>query len=139
MEIGQALVIRPGDTLIIAYSGDPLTLEGRDRYMSHVYATLPTSVKVLVVEACQIAVFRSGEGQSVSKCEDPHLGLATTRHLIGELKARGECEMDDRNAGGFLREHMETLLAELPSSMLGYSTVGGYPEDHRQGLAIELG
>lgn len=74
----------------------------------------------------------------VTACVEPHLGLATTRRLIAELKARGECEMDDRNAGGFLREHMETLLAELPADMLGYSTVAGYPPGRQPGPPIEL-
>lgn len=58
----------------------------------------------------------------------PLLGLATTQEILEELHARGDVEEkvgDDRNAGGFLRKHAETLLAELPPAMRAYRTVDG--------------
>jgi hypothetical protein len=57
--------------------------------------------------------------------DEPLLGLATTRQLLEELEARGECEhvhpMDGRNLAIIAKGQLENL----PVTMLDYRTVGG--------------
>lgn len=58
--------------------------------------------------------------------DEPRLGLATTRELLEELKARGEVsatigEYPDEMGG--MAIGAATLLDNLPGSMLDYRTV----------------
>lgn len=72
----------------------------------------------------EAATLSSGWGRGEK--EGPYLGLATTRELLEELKARGEVsatigdypeEMGDMAIGA------ANLLEKLPGSMLDYRTV----------------
>jgi hypothetical protein len=54
----------------------------------------------------------------------PLLGLATTRELLLEIKARGECEDRYREEGDSMAIGAANLLDALPGSMLDYTTVG---------------
>lgn len=60
-----------------------------------------------------------------TKCGEPHLGLATTREIIEELKARGDFEarVYHSEQGDKLADAMRMLLKTLPGSMLDYRTV----------------
>jgi hypothetical protein len=53
----------------------------------------------------------------------PLLGLATTRELLLEIKARGEVEPRYRQEGDDMAIGAANLLAMLPGSMLDYRTV----------------
>jgi hypothetical protein len=55
--------------------------------------------------------------------EEPLLGLATTRELLLEIKARGECEQYYREEGDALAIGAADLIDWLPGSMLDYRTV----------------
>jgi hypothetical protein len=52
------LVIRPGDTLLVVTRG-PLTMAAADAYRGRIMAQAPGLADVLVVEAEQVAVYRS--------------------------------------------------------------------------------
>lgn len=52
----------------------------------------------------------------------PMLGLATTRELLEEIRARGECEPRYEEEGHALAIGAARLLDELPGSMLSYRT-----------------
>lgn len=56
----------------------------------------------------------------------PLLGLATTRELLAEIKARGEVEAVTgyQDEGNALAIGAARLIDELPGSMLDYRTVG---------------
>lgn len=58
------------------------------------------------------------------KCPDPHLGLATTRQLLIEVRARGKTEMHYQGEGSDMAMGAANLLDTLPGSMLDYRTVG---------------
>ncbi len=53
------------------------------------------------------------------------LGLATTRELLTEIKARGECEFRDWKEGAVVAALASGMLDMLPDRMLDYSTVNG--------------
>lgn len=55
--------------------------------------------------------------------DEPALGLATTRQLLEELKARGETEPRFNKLGLDLADVVGSYLARLPGSMLDYRTV----------------
>jgi hypothetical protein len=58
---------------------------------------------------------------------DPRLGLATTRQLLQELKARGEVSATVGEYPGAMKNLeivAEMLLDNLPEQMLNYKTVG---------------
>lgn len=55
--------------------------------------------------------------------EIPLLGLATTRELLKEIRARGECEMHYREEGDIMAIGAANLMDLLPGSMLDYRTV----------------
>jgi hypothetical protein len=55
--------------------------------------------------------------------EMPLLGLATTRQLLEEIKARGECEHYYRDLGDEMAIGAANLIDRLPGSMLSYRTV----------------
>lgn len=55
--------------------------------------------------------------------DGPYLGLATTRELLEELKARGETEDRYREEGDAVAIGAANLLDTLPGSMLEYRTV----------------
>lgn len=60
--------------------------------------------------------------------DEPRLGLATTRELLEELKARGEVSAtigDYPEATGGMAIGAATLLDNLPGSILDYRTVDG--------------
>jgi len=57
------------------------------------------------------------------KCK-PNLGCATTRELLLEIKARGECEDMYIEEGSMLSIGATNILGQLPGSMLDYKTVG---------------
>lgn len=54
----------------------------------------------------------------------PLLGLATTRQLLDELRARGDCEHQYMAEGAALAITVRGLLMWLPPMMLAYRTVG---------------
>lgn len=54
---------------------------------------------------------------------EPLLGLATTRELLAEIKARGECEHHYREEGDAMAIGAANLIDMLPGSMLDYRTV----------------
>lgn len=58
-------------------------------------------------------------------CNQPHLGLATTRELLDEIRARGETEPRYRDLGDSMAIGAMNLIDALPGSMLDYRTVGG--------------
>jgi hypothetical protein len=53
------------------------------------------------------------------------LGLATTRQLLEEIRARGETEVYYRELGDAMAMGAANLLTQLPGSMLDYRTVDG--------------
>lgn len=55
--------------------------------------------------------------------DEPRLGLATTRQLLEELKARGETEDRYLEEGNAIAIGAANLLDSLPGSMLDYRTV----------------
>lgn len=55
--------------------------------------------------------------------DSPKLGLATTRELLLEIKARGELEDYYINEGLSMSIGAANLLETLPGSMLDYRTV----------------
>lgn len=55
--------------------------------------------------------------------DDPLLGLATTRHLLEELRSRGQTEVFHKEAGGNLAAIAGRILEDLPHDMLTYRTV----------------
>jgi len=55
--------------------------------------------------------------------EQPLLGLATTRELLQEIKARGETEPRYEIEGSEMAIGAANLLDQLPGSMLDYRTV----------------
>jgi hypothetical protein len=55
--------------------------------------------------------------------DGPLLGLATTRELLLELKARGETEVYYRELGDEMAIGATSLMDKLPGSMLDYRTV----------------
>lgn len=57
--------------------------------------------------------------------DKPQLGLATTRELLVELKARGETEVYYRELGDEMAIGASNLGRKLPGSMLEYRTVDG--------------
>lgn len=69
-------------------------------------------------------ILSTGWGRKES--EEPYLGLATTRHLLMELKARGEVSA---TAGEYPEEMggmaigASNLMDSLPGSMLDYRTI----------------
>lgn len=57
--------------------------------------------------------------------DEPLLGLATTRELLLEIKARGETEHYYEEEGTNMALGALNLLDTLPGSMLAYRTVDG--------------
>jgi hypothetical protein len=55
----------------------------------------------------------------------PSLGLATTKQLLDEIKARGETEVYYRDLGNDMAIAAAALVEKLPGSMLGYRTFHG--------------
>jgi hypothetical protein len=55
--------------------------------------------------------------------DQPLLGLATTRQLLEEIEARGECECFYEQEGSDMAIGAANLLDSLPGSMLNYRTV----------------
>jgi hypothetical protein len=55
--------------------------------------------------------------------DEPLLGLATTRQLLEEIRARGETEPRYRDLGDSMAIGAANLLGDLPGSMLDYRTV----------------
>jgi hypothetical protein len=53
----------------------------------------------------------------------PLLGLATTRQLLNEIRARGECEHRYRDLGDEMAIGAANLMDRLPGSMLNYRPV----------------
>jgi len=80
-----------------------------------------------------LAASRAEEGMAVS--DDnllleqiramPPLGEATTRQLLEEVRARGQCEHYYRQEGDEMAIGAANLIDRLPGSMLDYRTVGG--------------
>lgn len=59
------------------------------------------------------------------ECQEPHLGLATTRQLLEELAARGDAEVTRyRMTGLELANTASVLIRRLPEAMLDYRTTG---------------
>lgn len=54
--------------------------------------------------------------------DEPLLGLATTRELLLEIKARGEVEPRYEQEGNDMAIGAANLLDALPGSMLDYRT-----------------
>lgn len=65
------------------------------------------------------------EGSGAVVGDKPLLGLATTRQLLQEIKARGELEPRYEEEGNMLAIGAANLLDTLPGSMLDYRTVDG--------------
>lgn len=64
--------------------------------------------------------------------DKPNLGLATTRELLNEIKARGEVSAtigEYPEEMGAMASGAANLLESLPGSMLEYKTVGGTEYD----------
>lgn len=59
------------------------------------------------------------------ECQEPHLGLATTRQLLEEIEARGRTEDHYGILGMEMSVGARNLIDELPGSMLDYRTVDG--------------
>lgn len=62
----------------------------------------------------------------MSKCNKPHLGLATTKELLLELKARAEISVtvgEYPQEMGDLAMGAANILETLPGSMLDYRTM----------------
>jgi hypothetical protein len=55
--------------------------------------------------------------------DKPLLGLATTRELLQEIRARGETESRYEEEGNMLAIGAASILDRLPGSMLDYRTV----------------
>jgi hypothetical protein len=55
--VSEALVIKPGDTLIIRY-GRRLSAQEVDEMVAYLRPAIPSTVKILIIEAEQIAVVR---------------------------------------------------------------------------------
>jgi hypothetical protein len=60
--------------------------------------------------------------------DEPLLGLATTRQLLEEIKARGETEPHYRDLGDSMAIGAANLIDDLPGSMLDYRTVDGHSD-----------
>jgi hypothetical protein len=59
-------------------------------------------------------------------CDRAKLGLATTRELLEEIKARGETEPHYEEMGVGMAIGAANLIEQLPGSMLEYRTVDGH-------------
>lgn len=57
------------------------------------------------------------------ECTEPHLGLATTRELLDEIRARGETETYYTELGNDIATGVKELMDRMPGSMLEYRTV----------------
>lgn len=58
-------------------------------------------------------------------CNEPHLGLATTRQLLEELAARGRTTWHRYQMTGLeLANTADVLIGRLPEAMLDYRTTG---------------
>ena len=55
--------------------------------------------------------------------DQPLLGLATTRELLEEIQARGECEHEREIIGVMMAGAAGWMLKTLPDEMLSYRTV----------------
>ena len=66
----------------------------------------------------------------------PNLGLATTRELLEELRTRGDLEVtcdpgtERAHQGHVMSGTAMGLLDALSPEMLGYTTLGGFPDGH---------
>jgi len=58
LELNSTAVIRPGDTLIVAVDNTDLTRERIEEYADHIKRGLGDEVKVMVVVANHLAVYR---------------------------------------------------------------------------------
>lgn len=56
-------------------------------------------------------------------CNEPHLGLATTRQLLEEIAARGRTETYYKQLGSDMASGAANLMESMPGSMLDYRTV----------------
>lgn len=57
--------------------------------------------------------------------DEPRLGLATTRQLLEELKARGLAEIRYAREGSDMAIDAISLLENMPEAVLAYRTVDG--------------
>lgn len=67
-----------------------------------------------------------GGGLACTICDavqGPFLGMATTRELLEEIRARGETEPRYREEGDAMAIGAANLIDVLPGSMLDYRTV----------------
>jgi hypothetical protein len=64
-----------------------------------------------------------GLDQVIKEANQPNLGLATTKELLIEIRARGETE-GRYSEGSDMAMGAANLLESLPGSMLDYKTVG---------------
>lgn len=77
--------------------------------------------KVCSIEAAQLHAT-----VEASYCSEPHLGLATTRELLAELKVRGDVgAVGESNFNRYrtLAWTVKTLLEAMPKDVLDYRTV----------------
>lgn len=66
--------------------------------------------------------------------DQPHLGLATTRELLDEIRVRGEMEPYYRDIGNDMANGAMNLMQQLPGSMLDYRTVDSGEEESETGI-----
>ena len=59
----EALIVRPGDTLIVRY-GHGIARDDFDRIVRELRELLPRALNVLVVTADQLAAYRPGESDT---------------------------------------------------------------------------
>ena len=72
------------------------------------------------------AVARTNDEMKRNKCQEPHLGLATTEMLLQELISRGRCEIPPtQGAGRTMAESCVLILSDLPLTMRQYRSVDG--------------
>lgn len=57
------------------------------------------------------------------ECRDAHLGLASTRELLMEIKARGEVPLGGYEEEADMAIGAASLIDRLPGSVLDYRTV----------------
>jgi hypothetical protein len=75
------------------------------------------------------AVANQNTAAKLNADQGPRLGLATTRQMMEELRARGSTHRfastaaDAPALGAYLEMHMNVCLAKLPEDMLNYRTV----------------
>lgn len=68
----------------------------------------------------------------MSERNEPLLGLATTREMLVEIKARGETEDYYCDLGNEMAIGAANLMANLPGSMLDYRTTEPTPRESWQ-------